>query len=124
MNFRHLLHKILLFFLLLSLVSTIWAQAPDGYYNSADGKKNAELKTALHNIIRTHTFLVYDISTSIWWYTYYKRATYSGSLMNREHCMPRSWWADSSNYPSFQANGDLVNLSPSDANANTSKSNL
>ena len=142
MNFRHLFHKILLFFLLLSLVSTIWAQAPDGYYNSADGKKDAELKTVLHNIIRTHTFLVYDISTSIWWYTYfkatdwnpdgyfwdmysnYKRATYSGSLMNREHCMPRSWWADSSNYPSFQANGDLVNLSPSDANANTSKSNL
>ncbi len=124
------------------IISISQAEIPAGYYDAAQGKNQAELKTTLHNIIRNHTFLVYDISTSIWWYTYfkatdwnpdgyfwdmysnYKRATYSGSLMNREHCMPRSWWGDSSNYPSYQANGDLVNLSPSDAVANTAKSNL
>jgi hypothetical protein len=43
--------------------------------------------------------------------------------MNREHCMPRSWWGTSSNYSTFDANGDLVNLSPSDAEANSAKSN-
>ena len=120
-----------------------FAEIPTGYYDAAQGKNQAELKTSLHNLIRNHTFLVYDISTSIWWYTYFKatdwnsiggyfwdmysdnkRSTYNSSLMNREHCMPRSWWGDSSSYPSYDANGDLVNLSPADAEANTVKSNL
>ena len=135
--------KISFLYLFIScIISTSLAEIPVGYYDVAQGKNQAELKTSLHNIIRNHTFLVYDISTNIWWYTYFKatdwnpegyfwdmyssnkRASYSGSLMNREHCMPRSWWGDSSNYPSFEANGDLVNLSPADVDANTAKSNL
>ncbi|HOO19574.1 MAG TPA: endonuclease [Paludibacteraceae bacterium] len=117
------------------------AEIPEGYYQSAEGKTGAELKTALHNIIRQHIILNYDTSTYVWWYTYFKatdwhpdgyfwdmysnnkRSTYNGNLMNREHCMPRSWWGTSSNYSTFDANGDLVNLSPSDAEANTAKSN-
>ena len=138
----NLLRKIFLPILIVAFVININAQAPDGYYSSAEGKQAAELKTSLHTIIRNHTFLVYDISTSIWWYTYFKatdwstdgyfldmysnnkRSTYSSNVLNREHCMPRSWWGDSSNYPSFEANGDLVNLSPADVEANTAKSNL
>ena len=137
----NLVRKIFLNCFVYVFVISISAQAPTGYYSTAEGKQAAELKTSLHNIIRNHTFLVYDISTSIWWYTYfkatdwspdgyfldmysnYKRSTYSGSVLNREHCMPRSWWGDSSNYPSFEANGDLVNLSPADVEANTAKSN-
>lgn len=131
----------LIIFIVLSF-SNLYAEIPEGYYNTAEGKQKAQLKTALHNIIRNHTFLDFDKSTSIWWYTYFKttdwnpegyfwdmysnnkRATYSGGLMNREHCMPRSWWGSSSNYSTFDANGDLVNLQPSDAAANEQKSNL
>jgi len=130
-------------FLFLFLCFFLSAQIPANYYNKAIGKQSAELKTALHEIIRPHTILDYDISTSIWWYTYfkatdwdvqggyfidmystYKRSSYNGSIMNREHCMPRSWWGLSENYSSFAANGDIVNLSPSDASANSEKSNF
>ena len=136
------LRKIIFFLLFVGLINSIYAEIPAGYYDNAQGKNQAELKTALHNIIRNHTFLDYDISTNTWWYTYFKatdwnpdgyfwdmysnnkRATYSSSVLNREHCMPRSWWGDSSSYSSYQANGDLVNLSPADVEANTAKSNL
>ncbi len=135
--------KISLFILIVvGYFCSLQAAIPDGYYSSAEGKRKAELKTALHNIIRNHTFLDFDASTSIWWYTYFKatdwnpngyfwdmysnnqRPNNSGGLMNREHCMPRSWWGSSSNYSTFDANGDLVNLQPSDAAANEQKSNL
>jgi endonuclease I len=138
MNFRHLLHKILLFFLLLSLVIPIWAQAPDGYYDSADGKKDAELKTALFNIIKNHTQLEYYTSstyflTTDWhpattqypngyfWdmYSNNKRTVWSG--MNREHSMPKSWWSASPE--TTVAYSDLHNLYPSDATANSAKLN-
>ncbi len=48
------------------------AEIPEGYYQSAEGKTGAELKTALHNIIRQHIILNYDTSTYVWWYTYFK----------------------------------------------------
>ena len=34
------------------------AEIPAGYYNNAHGKKNAEIKTGLHNTIRKHTYLL------------------------------------------------------------------
>ena len=36
----------------------VWAQGPNGsgtYYQAADGKKGAELKTALKDVIYNHT---------------------------------------------------------------------
>ncbi len=36
------------------------AQPPSGYYNAAEGKTGAELKTALYNIIKGHTTIIYD----------------------------------------------------------------
>lgn len=133
--------KNILFFLFVFFSQFLQAKIPEGYYVLAQGKSGAELKTALHNIIRQHTILNYDTSTSVWWYTYFKttdwhpegyfwdmysnnkRSTYDAKSMNREHCMPRSWWATSDNYSLYDANGDLVNLSPSDAEANSKKSN-
>jgi len=42
--------------LVLSLTSLgLWAQIPDGYYNSAIGKTGDELKAALHDKIKNHT---------------------------------------------------------------------
>ena len=57
--------------------STAYSETPDGFYDNAIGKNGASLKTALHSIIRTHTFLDYDAPTSIWWYTYFKQTDWN-----------------------------------------------
>jgi endonuclease I len=114
------------------LYTLLFAQAPAGYYNTAVGKKGAELKTALHTIIKDHTVLeYYSSSTSFqktdwhpdgyFWdmYSNNKRASWSG--MNREHNLPKSWW--STDPETTIAYTDLQNLYPSDATANTAKSN-
>ncbi len=136
---RELRYYAFLFFLF--FVSVLWAEIPQGYYNAAEGKSERELKTALHNIIRVHEYLNFNSSTQIWWYDYFRKTdwhpggyfwdmysddkydTYSGQRQNREHCMPRSWWGTSTTYASFDANGDLHNLYPSNYEANEAKSN-
>ena len=47
------LHK-LVFVILTFSVSILYAQVPIGYYDAAQGKTGAQLKTALHNIIKNH----------------------------------------------------------------------
>lgn len=127
----------LLFFLLL-FVHYTWAQEPVGYYSPAEGKKDAELKTALYTIIKDHTVLeYYSSSTSFkstdwhpatagypngyFWdmYSNNKRTSWTG--MNREHSMPKSWWSASPE--NTVAYSDLNNLYPSDATANSAKLN-
>lgn len=123
-------HHITLFFLLIGQV--ILAQNPRGYYNSASGKKKEQLKTALHQIIRSHTVLDYG---SLWiafrqtdsredgnvWdmYSPYTRPFTSYEL-NREHSFPKSWWGGDR----VAAYTDLHHIYPSDANANMAKGNL
>ena len=112
--------------------SGLFAQMPQGYYDEAEGKREAQLKTALHYIIKDHIILeyysmpVYFRETDwhpdeYYWdmYSNNKRSSFSG--MNREHCMPKSWW--STNPESTIAYSDLHNLYPSDATANEAKSN-
>lgn len=44
------------------------AQIPDGYYNSLKGKKGAELKTAIYNIIKDAKVLEYGSGKGhTWW---------------------------------------------------------
>lgn len=116
-----------------------------GYYERVNGLSGAELKTAMHDIIRDHKYLDFDENTSAryWWDNYFKKTDWSsdgyfldmysnqkhtvyvgGNVQNREHCMPRSWWGKRSAYSSYDANGDLHNLFPSDYDANAAKSNL
>ena len=91
------------------------AQIPDGYYDSLKGKKGAELKNAIHEIIKTAK--VYDYGSGkgkTWWgfwdtdrdeNGYYidrysaqnewEKATSQGTpgaAMNIEHSFPKSWW--------------------------------
>jgi endonuclease I len=135
----NLMKKIYLLFFILLISAVVFAQAPSDYYKNAEGKSQGDLKTALHDIIRQHEYLDYNSSTYIWWYTYFKTtdwhpggyfwdmystdqyADYNGGRQNREHCMPRSWWLLNGNYG--DANGDLHNLQPSNAEANSAKSN-
>lgn len=53
------LNKFLFSFVFTFLFLNVFSQAPVGYYQSAKDKKGAELKTALHEIIRNHKRLSY-----------------------------------------------------------------
>lgn len=53
--------------LLFILLGTLPADIPAGYYDAAKGKVGAELKAALHDIIKGHVeFLYTDTSTDVW----------------------------------------------------------
>lgn len=122
-----------LFVLFLGWVAILLqAQNPNGYYNSVNGKKNEELKTALHQIISKHTVLSYG---SLWNYFPYTDQRSDGSVwdmysnntrtfdntygLNREHSFPKSWWGGDQ----VAAYTDLFHIYPSDSEANTAKSN-
>lgn len=117
------------------------ADIPAGYYNSLNGKKEAELKTAAYNIIRNFTsvssynnlpnyFRHTDVrpGTNYWWDMYSDMSVdiyiQFGTYMNREHSFPKSWWgsttATATNYKAYT---DLNHLYPGEAKANQAKSN-
>ena len=128
----------------LSLFSLlIIAQNPGGYYNSINEKQERQLKTALSKIIVNHTVLRYN---DMWryypvtdvredgrtiWDMYSNTVRYyseslgqSTSGIQREHSLPKSWWAISSEVERYAAHNDLHHLYPSDGEANQRKSNF
>ena len=130
----------LLSFLLPFLAS---AGIPEGYYDAANGKKKAELKAALYNVISNHKELGYG---NLW--TYYEKVDYlpatnsqgkhqvmdyysdqvyyfagNGTAvngMNKEHVAPQSWWTGGT---SVAVGNDLIQVIPSDSKANNAKAN-
>lgn len=121
-------------------VQTIQAQIPDGYYASLKGKKGAELKTAVHEIIKKADVLDYGSGSGHTWEGFYSTdrldngqvvdrysndVRYFGNAgsvvsgMNIEHSFPKSWWGGTTN----QAYKDLYNLMPCEQKINSSKSN-
>ena len=128
---------------LLTAVSVIAARAdiPAGYYNSLNGKKDAELKTAAFNVIRNFTsvssysnlpsyFRHTDVrpNTTYWWDMYSDMDVdifiQFGTYMNREHSFPKSWWGrTNSTATNYKAYTDLNHLYPGEAKANQAKSN-
>ena len=130
--------------LVMMVVATVYAltasaQIPQGYYDALKGKKGAELKTAVHNIIKEATVLSYGKGKAATWWGFYLTDNDNGyvidryspekvefgawgescSSMNIEHSFPKSWWGGEQR----QAYKDLYNLMPSDAKANSTKSN-
>ena len=142
---RHISSLIL--FCLLALPCIALAGIPEGYYDAANGKKKADLKAAMHDIIRPlfKNLLSYGGGTNSTWSGFYvtdrmsdgqvidrysndKRyfsssdnANYANapSGMNIEHSFPKSWWGGSNN----EAYKDLYNLMPCESSINSSKSN-
>lgn len=127
-----------LLFLVVSL--QLWAAIPPGYYNQAEGMKERQLKTALHNIIKDATVLKYGgQGVGYTWEGFTKTDMLDGnkvldrysnierefnglkavSGMNIEHAFANSWWGKIEN----QAYKDLHHLYPSDGPANIKKSN-
>lgn len=123
--------------IVLVLASSIisYADAPAGYYSNLNGKSDAELKTAIHDLIHNFTLIssysalpsyfektdVYPNSNR-WWDMYSDIPFYAPSFrgLNREHSFPKSWWGGST---SVSAYVDLNHLYPSEMAANTAKSN-
>ena len=124
-----------------------WAQGPNGsetYYQAANGKKGAALKTAMYGIIKTHTNIGYDGLYEAYratdtrpdgyvrdWYsnaTYYthvkdKAGTYhqEGDCYNREHSVPQSWFQDYEHSSIIKA--DIVHVLPTDGYVNNRREN-
>lgn len=130
----------LIFALLWLCASGAWADVPPGYYNDAVGKKKAELKAAMHEIIGYAKVLGYGSGEGHTWEgfnqtdrrsdnsvidryskeVFYFPANYGAPKgMNIEHSFPKSWWGGSSN----QAYKDIHHLMPCEANINSRKSN-
>ena len=118
------------------------AQIPDGYYNSLKGKKGAELKSAVYNIVKSAKVLSYGSGKNKTWWGFWdtdrneqgyfidrysaesewEKSTTQGEKgagMNIEHSFPKSWWGGASN----QAYKDLYNLMPCKDKINSTKSN-
>lgn len=126
--------------LVLLISSGIFAQVPDGYYDRAEGLSNKELKTALHEIIKVGKRLSYGSGSGKTWSGFEKtdrhpdghvwdmysniKRNFPGNAaapggMNIEHSVAKSWWGGTNN----DAYKDLYHLNPSDANANSARSN-
>ena len=137
-----------LFLLSLLLPYLALADIPENYYTNANGKKKAELKAALHDIIQPIKVLNYGSGAGKTWTGFYKtdrtsdgyvidrytnsqywvqfsstdnaNSASAPSGMNIEHSFPKSWWGGSTGYDSYK---DLFNLMPSEAGINSDKSN-
>ncbi|MBL4623593.1 MAG: endonuclease [Flavobacteriales bacterium] len=117
-----------------------FAQAPAGYYDSALGLSGDNARSALYNIINSHTTIAYD---NIWGYfnntditggivtDIYSTYSYTfntdqcgqysaeGDCYNREHSVPQDWFNGSS--PMYS---DLFHIYPTDGFVNGQRSNL
>ena len=132
----HMRMNVTIVLTLLNIV--LFAQIPEGYYNNAVGRKQAELKSSLCAIIRPHKVFSYG-GTSTWscflksdvdnngkcWDIYSNnRNSFNADNspiagMNIEHSVPNSWWGHVQN----DAYKDIQLLNPSDATANGWKNN-
>ncbi|MCL2597585.1 MAG: endonuclease [Paludibacter sp.] len=135
LKIKHLVLIIVFLFFYKNLLS----QIPNGYYNTAEGKRGAELKTALYNIIKNPSFWngkymnaasffgQYDRTPDgyIWdMYSNIRCTQWSGCGLNREHNMPKSWFGITTNNEDVASIGcDYNNLYPSNADANYAKNN-
>jgi endonuclease I len=120
-----------------ALASTMFAQVPAGYYDSAEGKVGQPLRDALHDIIDNHTVIPHSSSgydthdaleeldedpdnplNVILVYSGYSVAKSTWPDWNREHAWPQSYGTDSG-----PARSDMFHLFACDANVNSSRGN-
>ncbi len=145
-----LLEKTLFLWCLLLCNFLAYAQFKAGYYDLMDGKSGSDLKVAAKECVKDHVVLNYTSLPDYWiytdvypepygkarrWWDMYSDAIYlieenqtgrqsfSANKMQREHCVPKSWWKKDGNVEYTAAYSDLWNLFPSDSKANNAKSN-
>ena len=133
---KYLLFLSVAVFALCSL-STFAEDLPEGFYNSANGLKDCELKGTLKELIRDHTVIGYGEGS--WEVFYYADQDENGYCMdmycddwkkfgapgsavsgcNVEHSFAKSWWGGAKN----DAYKDCYHLNPSNSTANSARSN-
>lgn len=121
------------------------AAPPANYYDSAQGKTGAELRQALHSLIKGHTVILYDSSSNVDSVDALKvldedpastnnvvliysgfsvpKANYGVNGWNREHLWPNSYGFDIDITTTWPALRDLFNLSPCDSGVNSARGN-
>ena len=125
--------------LLIAFVGVVWAVDTKEYYSSAEGKSEASLKTALHEIIKGHTDVGYKglwsvyqttdyrdgkiwdmYSTCDWTYSADQCGNYSNicDCYNREHMIPQSWFDERTPMKS-----DAFHVYPTDGKVNGMRGN-
>ena len=133
--------KLLLLSLFIAAVCATWAQGPNGsgtYYQNANGKKGAALKTAMFSIIKNPNVVSYSGLGEKYkltdkradgclrdWYSNITNYTWSGSNgnssegagWNKEHTVPQSWFNEASPMKS-----DIVHVVPTDCWVNNMRS--
>ena len=133
-------YRLTLSALLLTTAYSLSADAPDGYYDRAEGLNKGALLQALEDIVGSHTALSYDDL----WDLYYEsdvrddgtiwdmyattrfrpgadqcgNYTGIGDCYNREHSMPKSWFNEQR--PMYT---DAFHLYPTDGRVNGQRSN-
>ena len=134
-------NKFFLLSLALCFCSVVWAEKmPEGFYNGANGKKDAALKVTLKNLIHDHTDITYGNGAGHTWEVFYysdqdengycmdmycddwQKFTTPGAVVsgcNIEHSMANSWWGGARTPPY----DDCYHLNPSNSTANSARSN-
>lgn len=118
-----------------------YGEIPSGYYTAIDGKGGDALVASISGLSEGHTVVKYGDETTwaafvntdvrifngqrIWWDMYSNKIVPVGdgsapSGMNKEHCVPNSWWGGKSEVEPYS---DLFELNPSESTANGQKSN-
>lgn len=126
--------------LLLYSVSIFAEDLPENFYAHANGLKDGVLKDTLKALIRNHTAISYGTgANSTWGVFYYSDQDEEGYCMdmycdtwykfsspgtavtgcNIEHSFAKSWWGGAEN----DAYKDCYHLNPSNATANSARSN-
>lgn len=123
------------------MAAVLWGAAPSDYYKSCEGKKAADLLSALCKVVGPHTNVGYkglwdvygssdiDENGKIWDMYSTKRWTFRkeqcgsgytkvGDCYNREHSLPKSWFNDAS--PMYS---DAFHIYPTDGKVNGQRSN-
>lgn len=133
--------RILLSGILLCAFSFVSAEElASGFYDNANGKRDAELKGFLKSLIRDHTAIDYGSGEGHTWEVfYYSDRNDEGYCMdmycdtwyqfgapgsvvtgcNIEHSFAKSWWGGNTN----DAYKDCYHLNPSNSTANSARSN-
>ena len=142
-HLQYSMTKMRIALVVLSLLIGVVAQAemPRDYYpDNLVGRNKGDLKTELHKLLKEHRRIEYG-GYGTWvvfresdvradgtvWDMYSNIIRYFASSgatkgMNIEHSVPKSWWGD--DYPyTVDGSFDLHHLVPSDADANSAKSN-
>ena len=131
------------FFAAFAALFLVLAAQAQNYYEPVNNLKGGEtLKNALHLLLKKHKVISYGSGATSTWGAFYTTDVvpgtnkqvadmYSNTVryfgekgeavqgMNIEHSVAKSWWGSSK----VDAYYDLHNLNPSDANANSAKSN-